>query len=193
MRINPAFIELIGDVLIPILGYFLWDWSIYFILLFVFLDLTVREVIVHLKTNRDRKSQTSFKANDWIKRGVISLLLLLLFIVVTHVAMPVIQPEIQFKDELISFLSYEEFGIQQGYFLGLIVVLIGYTEMKKPEPQQALTERWKSHLFNHALLLVLASAIYLILNVIHLTDELILLLIFGPVILIRLGAVFLKK
>ena len=52
MRINPKYIQLVGDAIIPILGFFFWDWNLYFILLFYFLDMLTKEVLLHLKSNK---------------------------------------------------------------------------------------------------------------------------------------------
>ena len=42
-------ILLIGDVIIPILGYFFWNWNVYFIFLFLFLDLISYNILYYYK------------------------------------------------------------------------------------------------------------------------------------------------
>ena len=63
MRIQPKYIQILGDAVIPLLGFFVWNWNIYFILLFYLLDLLVKEVVIHFKSNRIVK----FKAEIGLK------------------------------------------------------------------------------------------------------------------------------
>jgi len=52
MRVNTKLIQLAGDALIPILGFFFWDWGLYFIVIFYLLDYIVSEILTHLKAKR---------------------------------------------------------------------------------------------------------------------------------------------
>ena len=45
-------IQTLGELLIPLLGYFFWNWSFYFIALFYFLDLLASTCILPLKINK---------------------------------------------------------------------------------------------------------------------------------------------
>lgn len=130
MRIKPIYIQLIGDAAIPLLGFFVWDWSLYFILLFYLLDLLTSEVFVHFKTRKIVQSQGVSSMTPWIMNGFFSLVILLVNVFLFHLGTHFITPEIDFNKEFIAFLTYEDMGIQQAYFLLPLVVFIGYQQYK---------------------------------------------------------------
>ena len=77
MNQRVKYVQLFTEALIPLLGFFMWDWGLYFILLFYFIDITTDEVFSHLKS----KKIVAFKMirkNEWIKpapkenRGVLA-------------------------------------------------------------------------------------------------------------------------
>ena len=125
MNTKQAYIQLVGDALIPLLGAFYFDWSLYFILLFYCLDLVANEVVVHLKS-RKTVEFSGIGTNQWLKKGVKSAFLLLTSLVAIHVAVYFIHPDINFQKELIDFMAYEEMGIAQGYVLVPFVALSAY-------------------------------------------------------------------
>ena len=55
MKLNPKIIQVAADAAIPLMGFFLWDWSLYFILLFYLLDLLASEIIAHLSARKIRE------------------------------------------------------------------------------------------------------------------------------------------
>jgi len=131
MQQRIKYIQLVFEAIIPLAGYFLWDWSLYFILLFYFIDIFVSEVIVHLKSSkvtRDHGNRENRKA--WIRNGFFSATLLLLCLVIIHFAMVQIAVGIDFKNEFIAFWTYEELGVQQGYLLVPLVAFAGYQQYK---------------------------------------------------------------
>ena len=52
MRVNQKYVQSFGDALIPILGYFFWNWNLYFIVLFYLLDLIASEVFMYFKSKK---------------------------------------------------------------------------------------------------------------------------------------------
>jgi hypothetical protein len=161
MRIQPKYIQIVGDAVIPLLGLFLWDWSLYFILLFYFLDILVNELIVHLKSRRivqfyEQKASTK----RWILYGFLSAAVLTIAFLMIHFSMRFITPEINFSDELVAFWNYEEMGIKQGYVLLPLVLLVGVQQyrmtflMVGKYRNLSLSNLWKDHI--QALIFTLA-------------------------------------
>lgn len=130
MKINPKYIQLAGDALIPLCGFFLWDWSLYFILLFYFIDMFADEVILHLKSNKIVKSQGSEYKSSWLKYGIISLVSFAFSIILIHFSMMFIEDNIDFKVEALAFWNYEEMGMKQGILLIPLVFLVGLMQYR---------------------------------------------------------------
>jgi hypothetical protein len=131
MKLNPKYVQLVGDALIPLLGFFLWNWSLYFILLFYFLDLISSEIIIHLKSRKTLEFQRTVGLKSvWIKWGIASVTSLFLAITMIHFAMYFIAPGIDFQKEVIAFWKYEEMGIQQGYILLPLVFFVSYQQYR---------------------------------------------------------------
>lgn len=163
MRVNPKYLMLVSDALIPLLGFFVWDWGLYFILLFYILDLLAREVITHVKIKKIYEDQGLKSKTKWVKNGVFGAILLLVVIVLIHLAMYFIKPGIGFIEEIKLFWHYKEMGIEQGYIL---LPLVGYAAYAQYRMQFLLTGKskhvlvdtvWKQHLL--ALVLMGAGAI----------------------------------
>jgi len=149
-RLNPKIIQLIGDAVIPLLGFFWWNWSLYFIVLFYLLDYLSNEVILNLKS----KKITTFQEIDskiWIKKASLSFLLFLLGIVLVHLSMKMLHPQIDFYKEFIQFLSYKDMGMAQGYFLLPLIALVGFQRYKMEFlmparfKTQTIPSLWASH------------------------------------------------
>lgn len=126
-------IQAIGEGVIPLLGFFFFDWGLYFILLFYFIDLISTEVFIHIKANK----VVTFKSSNhtrkpWLVLGLLSFVFMISTVLMTHMVMPFIDPNIQFYEELIAFLSYQEAGIPiaQGYILLPLVVFGNYQQYK---------------------------------------------------------------
>ena len=137
------YIQLGLEASIPLLGFFLWDWSLYFILLFYFIDLFAAELIMHLKSYKIaqfRNTQQSSK--EWVVRSIFSLTVLVIGGTLIHFAMLFIQEGIQFWDEVVAFWNYEEMGLKQGYVFVPLVVLLSYQQYKM---EFLLPARYRSH------------------------------------------------
>lgn len=128
MQQQKKIIRLLSDLLIPVLGFYFWDWNLYFILLFFCLDMVAGEITLFLKA----KKIAAFQADPQIRNGrvfgIISLLLLSLNIVFIHLGVFAINEGFAFKKEVISFLAYEEMGIKQGYILLPLIGLMAFSQ-----------------------------------------------------------------
>jgi hypothetical protein len=124
-------IQLIGELVIPLLGFFLWDWSLLFILLFYLLENlffsyfrieTGREIKKQiLKKDQPRNSKTLFK----------SLILWLIECVLVHLFILLIYPNQSLPKEWIKFFMYQDLGIPQGIILLPLLYFASKMKMKQ--------------------------------------------------------------
>ena len=122
MKLNPKVIQAVADAAIPLMGFFLWEWNLYFILLFYLLDLFATEIIFHLSARKIREYNGQKKLD--LKQSMISLALFGITLFVVHVFIAVAVPGIDFKKEAIAFWSYEDMGIAQGYVLIPLILFV---------------------------------------------------------------------
>lgn len=159
MRIHPKYIQVLGDGIIPLLGFFFWDWNLYFILLFYFIDMFTKEVLLHLKAKKivghQIETESPTVQNEkkvWMKWGIISLILLIFSVFLIQISMPFIQVDFNAKNEIIRFWSYKEMGIEQGYIFVPLIIFMGYTQFKMEFLAPAVFTRmnnsqlWQPHL-----------------------------------------------
>lgn len=124
------YIQIAGEALIPLFGYFLWDWSLYFIILFYLADMLINEVILHLKSRKINNYDAGKSLREWLIVGSVSLALLILSVIVIHIAIRSLHPQIEFVKEALVFWKYEEMGIQQGYILLPLLIVMAYQRYK---------------------------------------------------------------
>ena len=132
------FIQLIGELVIPLVGYFFWDWSLLFILLFYLIENlffsyfrieTIREIKkTILKTEQKREFQELVK----------SFSLWLIECVLVHLFIMLIYPNQSFTSEWINFFMYQDLGIPQGIVL---IPLLYFTSKMKKKQDVILTIR----------------------------------------------------
>ncbi len=103
---------LIGDVALPLMGYFFWNWNLYFILLFFMLDQLARVVFLPWRMKLTELSAIE-KRNQIIKAGF----LFLSEVIIIHTVIFFQNPSIQFTEEFSRFFYYKDMGIEQGYLL----------------------------------------------------------------------------
>ena len=163
MRLNPKYIQIFGDAVIPLLGFFIWNWSLYFILLFYFLDLLANEGIIHLKSRRTAIfQQKPEQTRKWIIWGMLSLTALIVALAMVHFAMIFIVPDINFFQEMRGFWNYEEMGIKQGYVLVPLILIVSFQQYRTTFLLSAkyrtarVGQLWKTHV--QALIVIIAFA-----------------------------------
>jgi len=126
-------IQAIGEAIIPLLGFFYFEWNLYFILLFYFIDLVTTEVFLHLKINQILKFQSvKSYSKKWKVNTLINSFSVVLIMIGTHFVVQLLYPGISFKQEFVDFIMYEEAGIPipQGFILLPIVVFGNYQQYK---------------------------------------------------------------
>jgi hypothetical protein len=122
MKLNPKVIQAAADAVIPLMGFFLWEWNIYFILLFYLLDLFATEIIAHLSARKVREYRGQQHLN--IKQPLISVALFIVSLFLVHVFVAAAVPGIDFRNEALAFWSYEDMGIAQGYVLIPLILFV---------------------------------------------------------------------
>ena len=159
MRLNRKHFLLFSEALIPVLGFFFWNWGLYFILLFYFIDVLAQEVIMHLKSKKITKTHNIKDNKEWFFSGALSLFTVFAMITLIHVAMYSIEPSIDFIKQIKLFWTYKEMGMQQGYLLIPLVVFAAYSQyrmdflMMRKDRVAELNIEWKKHL--RALLVII--------------------------------------
>jgi hypothetical protein len=151
-------IQVVSDALIPILGYFLWGWGLFFILLYYLIDLMVSELFMYIKTRAILLKQGGnvYQAIMYILIGQVLLVSTLLLI---RIFMLNVHPELNLKQEIITFWKYKDLGIQQGYILLPLVFFVGFQRYKwdflnaRKNETQSVVFLWRDHLKRLLLLL----------------------------------------
>ncbi|PKR81430.1 hypothetical protein CW751_05080 [Brumimicrobium salinarum] len=126
-------INAISEAIIPILGVLFFEWGIYFILLFYFIDLIVSEAFIYLKVDKIIAFQRiKFPFKIRYGRLIFNTLLMCVLILLAHIALYFIVPSINFYQEFVDFINYVEVGIPipQGYILLPLVILGNFQQYK---------------------------------------------------------------
>lgn len=152
---KTVWLKIVSDSIIPLLGFFLWDWSIYFIVLFLCLDLISHELVYHLKFNLLRKAHSQ----NFSKNSLLSLPLVLVSLAIIQLSLLLLYTDSNPLEELIEFLSYKDMGIAQGYILIPLIGLMAFKEMKLFKMRKDINAInidtfIKSHIKNRAILIV---------------------------------------
>lgn len=159
---NQLFVlQLGGDLIFPLLGYFLWDWSLYFILLFLILDMLCTLVVTHLKARKIKlyQSEKSFPFG----KSALSIILLCVTLFLLHLMMIFHKPTINFPKEMIAFWNYKDMGIAQGYFLAPLLIVMSWQlykiEFLMPALYRTQSQKtlWKQHYFSYCWLMAYAG------------------------------------
>jgi hypothetical protein len=117
---------LLGDVALPIMGYFFWNWNFYFILLYFILDQVARTIFLPW-----RLKLTDLTQSEKIKIIAQSSLLLFAELFLIHFFLKVLLPNIHFQKEISNFIHYSDVGIEQGYILLPLLILGEWLRMKQ--------------------------------------------------------------
>lgn len=161
MHVNPKYIQILADAVIPLLGYFLWDWNLYFIVLFYLLDVIANEVLMHLKSAKIRKESNNLVVEPWVFLGSLSLFILISSVALIHFCMTLIIPGIDFWYEIKEFWNYKDMGIEQGYILLPLIVLVNYQRYKlefllpKIYLKATMKSNWRPHILALIILMVM--------------------------------------
>lgn len=165
MTNKKRYFKILADATIPLLGYFLWNWSIYFIFLFYSLDLIAREILTYFKARKIDSNQSNTRFEKSFSFGLMSALILIFVIALMHLISFNLIPNINFLEQTISFMTYSDMGIQQGYILLPLIAFAAFAEYKSEFilPQKFLkitiSELWKSHIRSSVYLIFLGLTV----------------------------------
>ncbi len=132
MNKRTAFIvQLIGELVIPLLGYFLWDWSLLFILLFYLIE-NLFFSYFRIETFREVK-KTVWKKEQPRELKIFSksFTLWMIEFVLVHIFIAVIYPNQSFRKEWVDFFMYQDLGIPQGIILLPLIYFASRMKMKQ--------------------------------------------------------------
>ncbi|MFM7667146.1 MAG: hypothetical protein ACKO7D_03050 [Bacteroidota bacterium] len=128
---TATILQFLGELAIPLLGYFLWDWSLLFILLFYLIE-NLFYSFFRIETIREINKLVLKKDQPRNAKIVIHSLLLWLFeCVLVHVFILVIQPNQSIFNEWIHFFMYEDLGVPQGIVLLPLLYFASRMKMKQ--------------------------------------------------------------
>jgi hypothetical protein len=116
--------EILGDCLLPLLGFLWWGWDLYFILLYLLFDHTIRLGFLFAKP-ATRSFQVLLRP----------LLFFLSFVILSHFYMTLTEPTWRFTKDFAAFFWYEELWIPQGFIL---IPLLVYTEISRQRMEKLL-------------------------------------------------------
>jgi hypothetical protein len=134
--------------IIPVLGFFYWDWGLSFILFFYFLDWIAKETTQHLGARKIDKTQGN-GMKTWKRKGFFSALFIVLSVSVWIFVLACRDTHFSIQKELLQFLMYKEMGIPQGFILLPIIFLGVWMTFKFEFVQQkmhfrlTMQEWWK--------------------------------------------------
>lgn len=161
MRARLKIIQISTEALIPLLGFYLWDWSLYFILLFYILDMLADILFMNVKARKIYQflNQISEK-KIWINHSVLSSILWLLVIALIHVFILQVHSDMNVLQEIKSFWMYKDMGIEQGYFLLPLLFFASYQKyrMEFLMPARYKTLQMKSIWINYRRILLILIA-----------------------------------
>ncbi|MES2556557.1 MAG: hypothetical protein V4604_10425 [Bacteroidota bacterium] len=135
-------IQTLLEAIIPVIGYFEWGWDLSFILLFYFLDALLAFGIFLAKgAKRLKHSGDSTERTLFAKHSLLGFVLFTAAIAGIAVSITFLHPELNWWKRVIHFLTYEEWGIGQGYILIPLVVLNGVMVYRQ---QFLMTARYRT-------------------------------------------------
>lgn len=128
MQLKLKIFQTISEVTFPILGYLFWNWTLFDITLFYFLDLLVSSVFLFVKVYETAKYQ-SIKINYFT--NVLKLLFLyFIIILIGTLIFNQISNSFHFWKEFTRFFMLKDMGISQGIILFPLIFYAGYMQYK---------------------------------------------------------------
>lgn len=158
-------IQLLGELTIPLLGYFLWNWSLFFILAYYLIDILFTNYFRN-ETFRKINKRVLKKDQPMDKKSVGFLFVdFFLELVFVHLFIYSLNPNKSIAAEWVNFLLFEDFGIPQViillpllYFILSIKmnqdVLVFIHKMKSPEELNKLRPKLKYSLISCAIWII---------------------------------------
>jgi hypothetical protein len=125
LKSQEKIVVLLGDIALPLIGFFFWNWGFYFIALYFIIDQLAKQafLIVRLKN-------ISLQFTE--KAILLSKSLALFFFEVLIIILINYQMTVDFNpiNGIIMFLTYEDMGFQQGIILIPLLIIAEWMKMK---------------------------------------------------------------
>ena len=147
-------ILLAAELIIPVLGYFLWNWDYSFILLFYAFDWIAFLLFQGVKM-RKRLQFTAIEGEKQqaLKTGTIYLLVFIASLTIVFFSIKSLVPGFDAILQLKKFFLYKDMGIEQGYLLIPLTLLGAQRNYKTQFLNLKLYERFTiRQLFNSSIL-----------------------------------------
>ena len=176
MRHQEKIAVLIGDVALPLIGFFFWDWGFYFIALYFLIDQFAKQVFL-LPRLVSAQVILPQKAIIFAKSMLLFLFQILMILLMNYQ----LNPQFNLFQESINFIMYKDMGIQQGFILVPLLFAAEWLKLKTDNKviKSAETKRFKiNHVLKQAQILL--SILGLLLGIINFTliPELLVVFIF---------------
>jgi len=165
-------VQLMGELLIPFLGYFWWNWSLYFIFLFMFLDLISYHVLYYYKWRKIADFHSYRSVQPDFKQLTLHLVTLIVFLIGIFLGYSALLNHLEKTSEsaeILRFITYRDMGFAQGYVLIPFIALQAWMSfrveflMKGKFATQSISALFREYLQNDilsVLLLAVFSAFY---------------------------------
>ena len=176
MRHQEKIAVLIGDVALPLIGFFFWDWGFYFIALYFLIDQFAKQVFL-LPRLVSAQVILPQKAIIFTKSLLLFLFQIMMILLINYQ----LDPHFNLFQESINFIMYKDMGIQQGFILVPLLFTAEWLKLKTDNKVIKSTEI-KRFKINHVLkqAQILLSILGLLLGIINFTliPELLVVFIF---------------
>jgi hypothetical protein len=158
------YIQLAGEIAIPVLGYLFWSWSFYFLVLFYLLDFYAALGIFVLQDRKIRDYNN--EGNSPFRSYLVLAVLAMIISVFAIFGSSHLYPSFSIVGETWKFLAYEEMGIPQGVLLVPLLVFAAYQNYKMNFLMTGKFRTWNSSdlwkkQFNMLLLILSASTLFI--------------------------------
>jgi hypothetical protein len=125
LRHQEKIAVLIGDVALPLIGFFFWDWGFYFIALYFLIDQFAKQVFL-LPRLVSAQVILPLKAIIFAKSILLFLFQILLILLINYQ----LNPQFNLFQESINFIMYKDMGIQQGFILVPLLFAAEWLKLK---------------------------------------------------------------
>ncbi|MDF3028390.1 MAG: hypothetical protein K0S23_2697 [Fluviicola sp.] len=181
------------EALLPVLGYFYWNWDASFILLFYLIDWILFWTLTLLKARK--RIQFSGNISEKQEAGKhlgIGFLCILSTSLAVFYLLPNIHINFSWTERIWAFLSYSDMGIQQGFILIPLMILSGYMVYKQQFLLPQLFRKYPVNYFTREIvkqgliLSIVSGLVLLVSGFMKFPDEAVLFGTVGGVVIYRL-------
>jgi hypothetical protein len=123
MGAQQKIIQSVAELLIPLLGYFYWNWDVHFIFLFFYLDLIAFQLVNFYKWQKIVNFRGVRHGNSFVF-FIYCAFLFIVAVALLEISVVQMYPTIHLYKSLLHFIQSREWGVPQ---LLLLIPLIGFS------------------------------------------------------------------